>query len=152
MLFVLTGLTEVLEFPYAGLERGLLLMQMSDGCGLLFLLLLQRIECLFQLSLFLLLLFDDVTEQRRVERLYRRMLDYSRAGVYQYTFKSGVVVFANQGLVDILDLDCSPEELEGKRLKNLMIYVEQEASIDRISSPMRSSVRSAWWLPWSIRR
>ncbi len=77
----------------------------------------------------LLLLFDDVTEQRRVERLYRRMLDYSRAGVYQYTFTDGVVVFANQGLVDILDLDCPPEAIVDKPLKDLLVYVEQESSV-----------------------
>lgn len=77
----------------------------------------------------LLLLFDDVTEQRRVERLYGRMLNYSRTGVYQYTFRDGVVLFANQGLVDILDLDCPPNAIVGKPLKKLLVYVEQEASI-----------------------
>ncbi|MDP7422945.1 MAG: PAS domain S-box protein, partial [bacterium] len=64
-----------------------------------------------------------------MEDLYRRLLEFSQAGIYQYSFETGKIIFANQGLVDILGLNCAPEDLEGDYLKNLLIYVEEEASI-----------------------
>ena len=77
----------------------------------------------------LLLVFDDVAGYRKVEDLYKRLLDFSRAGVYRYSFDSGKILFANRGLVEILDLDCEPEDLLGRPLRTLLTYVEKEAFI-----------------------
>lgn len=74
----------------------------------------------------------DITEQKEREdiiELYRRLLQFTEDGVYRYTFEEGKIIYANHGLVKILDLDCSPEDLVGKHLKELLIYTEQEGSI-----------------------
>jgi two-component system, cell cycle sensor histidine kinase and response regulator CckA len=41
------------------------------------------------------------------------------------------VLMANQGLADILELDCPPEALIGQRLRDLLIYTEQEGTVRR---------------------
>ena len=64
-----------------------------------------------------------------MDELYRRLLEFTRDGVYRYTFDEGRLLFANQGLVDILDLDCRPQEIQGRRLRDLMVYTEKEGSI-----------------------
>jgi len=64
-----------------------------------------------------------------VDSLYRRLLDFTRDGVYRYTFEDGVVLFANQGLVDILDLDCRAEALVGRPLTELLVYTEKEGTV-----------------------
>ena len=64
-----------------------------------------------------------------MENLYKRLLEFSRAGVYRYSYENSTILYANQGFVEILDLDCQAEDILGKKLKDILIYVEQEASI-----------------------
>ncbi len=64
-----------------------------------------------------------------MEKLYQRLLEFTRDGVYRYTFRDGVVLMANQGLVDILDLDCRPEDLVGHPLREFLIYTEREGTV-----------------------
>ncbi|MEI6787793.1 MAG: PAS domain S-box protein [bacterium] len=64
-----------------------------------------------------------------IEALYRRLMDFTRDGVYQYRFDDGRILLANQGFVDILDLNCTPEELVGKCLKDVLIYTDKEGSV-----------------------
>ena len=56
-------------------------------------------------------------------------MEFTRDGVYQYAFDGGRILLANQGLVDILDLDCTPEELRGQCLKDVLVYTEKEGSV-----------------------
>ncbi|MDD4870934.1 MAG: PAS domain S-box protein [Kiritimatiellae bacterium] len=63
--------------------------------------------------------------------LYKKLLDFTHNGVYRYTFTDGKILLANQGLVDILGLDCKPSELVGKYLKDVMIYTQKEGTIRR---------------------
>jgi len=74
----------------------------------------------------------DITEQKEHEdiiELYQRLLQFTEDGVYRYTFEEGKIIYANHGLVKILDLDYSPEDIIGKHLKDLLIYTEQEGTI-----------------------
>jgi PAS domain S-box-containing protein len=64
-----------------------------------------------------------------VSELYRRILDFTRDGVYRYTFDDGRVLFANAGLVEILGLRCDPSELLGRSLRDLLVYTEKEGSV-----------------------
>jgi len=61
--------------------------------------------------------------------LYERLLKFTRDGVYRYQFSDGKILFANQGLVDILDFPGSPDDLRGKLLKEVLRYTEKEGSI-----------------------
>ena len=63
--------------------------------------------------------------------LYRRVLNFTHDGVYRYSFEDGRVLMANQGLVEILELDCTPEEVEGRYLRDLLIYTEREGTVRR---------------------
>jgi two-component system, cell cycle sensor histidine kinase and response regulator CckA len=64
-----------------------------------------------------------------LDGLYRRLLDFTHDGVYRYTFDEGAVLMANQGLIDILELSCSPEEVVGRRLRDLLIYTEKQGVV-----------------------
>jgi PAS domain S-box-containing protein len=64
-----------------------------------------------------------------VDGLYERLLEFTRDGVYRYTFDDGRILLANQGLVDILDLDCTPAELASRCLKDVLVYTEREGTV-----------------------
>ena len=61
--------------------------------------------------------------------LERRLLEFTGDGVHCYTFAEGRILMANRGLVRILGMDCPPETLVGKRLDEIMIYVEPPGTI-----------------------
>ena len=54
-------------------------------------------------------------------RLYQQLLEFTRDGVYRCTFDEWRVLSANQGLVDLLHLDCQPAALAGRLLRELLI-------------------------------
>ncbi|MDD5218611.1 MAG: PAS domain S-box protein, partial [Candidatus Omnitrophica bacterium] len=62
-------------------------------------------------------------------RVYTRLVEFTGDGIYSYTYKEGALLYANQGFVQILGLDCAPEELKGKFLKDLLIYLEKPGTI-----------------------
>lgn len=64
-----------------------------------------------------------------MENLYQRLLEFTRDGVHRYTFADGTIRTANQGFVDVLDLDCKPEDVIGKRVADLIEYVEEPGTI-----------------------
>ena len=64
-----------------------------------------------------------------MESLYRRLLKFTKDGIYRYTFDDGRIIFANQGIVDIFGLDMTPEDLIGKRLNEVMIYTQKAGAI-----------------------
>lgn len=56
-----------------------------------------------------------------VESTYRTLLELTRDGVLRCTLEEGRILAANQGLVELLDLDCPPDALKGRRLQDLLI-------------------------------
>lgn len=64
-----------------------------------------------------------------MQDLYRRLMEFTRDGVYRYAFDDGRILLANQGLVDILDLDGKPEDLAGRFLKDVLIYTDKEGAV-----------------------
>jgi PAS domain S-box-containing protein len=64
-----------------------------------------------------------------LQELYRRLLQFTNDGVYRYTFEDGRLLMANIGLIHILELNCEPEAIIGRYLKDLMIYTEKEGRI-----------------------
>ncbi len=67
-----------------------------------------------------------------IQDLYRRLMEFTGDGVYRYTFDDGRILLANEGYVSILGLDCTPEELTGKYIRDMIIYTEKEGSVRRI--------------------
>ena len=66
--------------------------------------------------------------------LYQNLLKFSGDGAYRYTFDEGKIIFANEGLVKILDLNCSPEELVGKFLKEVLVYTDEPGTVRRAAN------------------
>jgi PAS domain S-box-containing protein len=66
-----------------------------------------------------------------MQELYKRLLEFTHDAVYEYTLDEGKILMANQGLVDVLDLDCEPDHLIGRCLHDLLVYTEQEGSTRR---------------------
>ena len=64
-----------------------------------------------------------------MQNLHQRLLTFTGDGIYRYTFDESRILLANQGLVRILDLECKPEELVGKRLDDVLIDAEQPGQI-----------------------
>jgi PAS domain S-box-containing protein len=67
-----------------------------------------------------------------MQDLYRRLMEFTGDGVYRYTFDDGRILLANKGYVRILDLDCTPEELTGKYIRDMIIYTEKEGSVRNV--------------------
>ncbi len=64
-----------------------------------------------------------------MRNLFERMLAFTRDAVYRYRFDDGTILMANQGLADVLDLGGKPEDLVGKRLRDVLVYTEREGTI-----------------------
>ncbi len=58
-------------------------------------------------------------------RMHRRLIEFTRDGIFSYSFDRGEILFANQGLVDLLGLDCDPKELVGKKVKEVIKYIRE---------------------------
>lgn len=67
-----------------------------------------------------------------MKKLYQRLLKFTRDGIYRYTFDDGRIIFANQGIVDILEVDMTPAEMIGKRLGDLLIYTQKHGTIRQL--------------------
>lgn len=67
-----------------------------------------------------------------MDNLYQRLLDFTHAGVYRYTFDEGVILEANQGLVDLLDLEGGPEQVIGRPMRELLVYLQPEGTLRRV--------------------
>jgi PAS domain S-box-containing protein len=67
-----------------------------------------------------------------MDDLYSRLLKFTKDGIYRYTFDDGVIIFANQGIADILECGMTPEELVGKRLSEVMVYTQKSGIIRRL--------------------
>lgn len=68
-------------------------------------------------------------KEKIMDSLYRRLLKFTKDGIYRYTFDDGKIIFANQGIVDIFELDMAPEELTGKLLSEVMVYTQKAGTI-----------------------
>ncbi|MFA5343515.1 MAG: PAS domain S-box protein [Kiritimatiellia bacterium] len=64
-----------------------------------------------------------------MRELITRLMEFTGDGVYRYKLDDGRLLLANQGLARILDLDCEPDALVGRYLKDLLIYTEPEGTI-----------------------
>ena len=69
-----------------------------------------------------------------MDNLIQHLLQFTGDGVYRYTWDGGQILLANAGLVNILEFDGTPEELIGKRLRDLMVYTEKEGTVRRALS------------------
>jgi len=70
---------------------------------------------------------EDMKELKNREtegKQYKRMLDYSGDGIYKYDL-NGKILSLNKGMLRILDLNCEPEDLIGKEIKDAMIYINE---------------------------
>ncbi len=64
-----------------------------------------------------------------MEDLYKRLLDFTKDGIYRYSYDEGRIMVANKGFVEILDLGSDPSVVAGKLLKEVYIYVEKERTV-----------------------
>lgn len=55
-----------------------------------------------------------------------RLMATINEGVLRYTFDDGRIILVNRSIVQMLDLDCAPEDLVGSCLKDLPILAEVE--------------------------
>jgi PAS domain S-box-containing protein len=62
-------------------------------------------------------------------RIIDRLVEFTGDGVYRYRYKDGKILFANQGLINILELNCSPDEIIGKKIDDLLFYLEKPGKV-----------------------
>ncbi|MFO8053508.1 MAG: PAS domain S-box protein [Candidatus Omnitrophota bacterium] len=90
-------------------------------------------------SWFIYRLFEDIryrdrTQKRLKEvnrrlRIIDRLVEFTGDGVYRYRYKDGRILFANQGLINILELNCSPDEVIGRRIDDILNYLEEPGKV-----------------------
>ncbi len=69
--------------------------------------------------------------------LCEKLLKITRDGVLQYTLDDGEILYANQGLVKILDMKCKPEELKGIHVKDILFDEDTEKKIKNMLTRKR---------------
>jgi PAS domain S-box-containing protein len=60
---------------------------------------------------------------------YERLLDLTLDGICRFRFNDGALLFCNRGLVKILDLTITPQEVCGKRIPELIQYMAKPGEI-----------------------
>ncbi|MCF7887178.1 MAG: PAS domain S-box protein [Candidatus Omnitrophica bacterium] len=78
--------------------------------------------------------YRDKTQKRLKEvnqklRIIDRLVEFTGDGVYRYRYKDGKILFANQGLINILELNCSPDEIIGKKIDDFLSYLEKPGEV-----------------------
>lgn len=81
------------------------------------------------LLLTLILVMRKCAQHRRNSWALHNLIERINIGCYRYRCKDGIVLRANRGFIDMLELDLTPKEAVGRSLRELMIYVEGENSI-----------------------
>lgn len=86
---------------------------------------------IFSLISFLLLVLLTLrcNRYRYDSKALSRLIDRVNIGSCKYRYRDGVILKANRGFVNMLELDAKPKDITGKSLGELMIYVEAERSI-----------------------
>ena len=64
-----------------------------------------------------------------MEALCDKLLQVTKDGVSQYTLDEGRILYANQGFMNIFNIDGNPEALQGKLIKTLIFDVKTEKKI-----------------------
>ena len=64
-----------------------------------------------------------------MEALCDKLLQLMKDGGLQYTLDEGRIRYANQGLMNIFNIDGNPEALQGKLIKTLIFDVKTEKKI-----------------------
>ncbi len=65
-------------------------------------------------------------------RLVDRLVEFTGDGAYRYNYDEGVILSANQGFADILELGCSYKDLIGKQLEDVLCYLEEPGTIRKL--------------------
>ncbi|MEA3490211.1 MAG: PAS domain S-box protein [Candidatus Omnitrophota bacterium] len=60
---------------------------------------------------------------------FQKLLDHINIGYYRYRIRDGVVLAANKGFIRILELDMRINDIIGRSVNELLIYVDGEKSI-----------------------
>ena len=66
---------------------------------------------------------------RNSQKTLQKLLDHTNIGYYKYRFRDGVLIDANKGFIDILDLKMSIKKIKGKSLSELLTYIEEEDNV-----------------------
>lgn len=66
---------------------------------------------------------------RATQVTFKKLIDHTNIGYYRYRNRDGVILAANRGFVNILDLDAKPREIIGRSISELLVYVNGEESI-----------------------
>ncbi len=61
--------------------------------------------------------------------IYQRLADFTKDGIFSYTFNQGKILFANQAFVEILGLDSTPEDITGKKIEEVIEYTREPGLI-----------------------
>jgi len=75
------------------------------------------------------LLLMKILSYSKSEKTLQRLLDHTNIGYYRFRFRDGVVLEANAGFTNILELDMPVRDVIGRSLSELLIYVEEEDTI-----------------------
>lgn len=74
-------------------------------------------------------------------RLVDRLVEFTGDAVYRYSYDEGVIVYANQGFVDLLELDSEPSQVVGKTLDQVFCYLQKPGTLRRLTKE-RGEVRN----------
>ncbi|MDD5584517.1 MAG: PAS domain-containing protein, partial [Candidatus Omnitrophica bacterium] len=73
----------------------------------------------------------NTSSPKNVAAVYKKLAGLPGYGAYCYTLDDEEILFANQGVVDILGLHCKPQDLTGKYLEDIFVYTEKPESFKK---------------------
>ncbi len=87
----------------------------------------------YSITLFILIILAaKYYHSRKAGESFQQLMGHINIGYYKYRARDGVVLAANEGFVNILELDMTRREVIGRSLSELLVYVEEEESIRKL--------------------
>jgi PAS domain S-box-containing protein len=68
-------------------------------------------------------------DSRYRQKAYQNLIDNINIGHYRYRCRDGLILGANEGFLKILELNMKPDEVIGRPLSELLIYIDGEKNI-----------------------
>lgn len=84
---------------------------------------------IFIVSIISVFLLKKLLTYSKSQKTLQRLLDHTNIGYYRFRYRDGVVLEANSGFVNILELNLRVRDVIGKSLSELLIYIEEEDGI-----------------------
>ena len=97
------------------------------------------------ITIFFILVIKKVIDYRKSQLTLTRLFGHVNIGYYRFRYSDGIIVAANKGFTDILELDVLPKDVIGKHVDELFVTIDKkEKLIEKITTQEEIKNEEIW--------